>query len=56
VRILIELAPDEPLFDRETGAEFVRSLIASLIWIPYMIRSKRIKAIFRSHTGTEPVA
>jgi hypothetical protein len=38
--------PDEPVFDEATIMEFVRSLIASLIWVPYMLVSKRVKATF----------
>jgi Protein of unknown function (DUF2569). len=38
--------PNEPAFDLETGKEVARSLIANLIWIPYMLVSKRVKATF----------
>lgn len=38
--------PDEPAFDAETTKEIVRSLIAALIWVPYMLMSKRVKATF----------
>lgn len=38
--------PDEPVFDAETTKELVRSLIASLIWVPYMLVSKRVAATF----------
>jgi hypothetical protein len=38
--------PNEPVFDPETTKEFSRSLIATLIWVPYMLISKRVKATF----------
>jgi hypothetical protein len=38
--------PDEPVFDPETMKEISRSLISSVIWIPYMLISKRVKATF----------
>lgn len=38
--------PNEPVFDAETVKELGRSLIATLIWVPYMLISKRVKATF----------
>ncbi|GIL04946.1 MAG: hypothetical protein BroJett031_14660 [Betaproteobacteria bacterium] len=35
-----------PVFDAETTEEFGRSLIVTLIWVPYMLVSKRVKATF----------
>ncbi len=37
---------DEPMFDPETTKVFFRSLIGAIIWIPYMLMSKRVKATF----------
>lgn len=38
--------PDQPTFDAETAKELGRSLIATAIWVPYMLISKRVKATF----------
>jgi len=38
--------PNEPVFDPDTIKEFARSLVATLIWVPYMLVSKRVRATF----------
>lgn len=38
--------PNEPIFDAQTTKDFGRSLIVTLIWVPYMLVSKRVKATF----------
>lgn len=38
--------PGEPIFDPDTTKEFTRSLIYCLVWIPYMLISKRVRATF----------
>ena len=38
--------PNEPVFDPETIKELMRSLIMVVIWVPYMLVSKRVKATF----------
>ena len=40
------LFPSEPVFDLETSREFFRSIIATIIWVPYMLYSKRVKNTF----------
>jgi hypothetical protein len=43
--------PDEPMLDPETTKELGRSLITSLIWIPYMLRSIRVKNTFAANSA-----
>ena len=40
------MLPDEPFFYSETIKEIARGLITTIIWVPYMMVSKRVKATF----------
>lgn len=44
--LVTKVLPDEPIFDPETTKEFVRTLIGSVIWMPYLLISKRVRATF----------
>ena len=41
-----QIFPSEPLFDAETTKILIRALLSSIIWVPYMLMSKRVKATF----------
>lgn len=44
--LVTKVFPSEPMFDPETTKELGRSLITGVIWVPYMLFSKRVKVTF----------
>ncbi|ADZ93102.1 DUF2569 family protein [Marinomonas mediterranea] len=44
--IVTKVFPGEPMFDPETTKEFMRSFMIGVIWVPYMLVSKRVHATF----------
>ncbi|MFC3282645.1 DUF2569 domain-containing protein [Litchfieldella rifensis] len=44
--LVTKIFPGMPMFDPDTTKEFVRSLIVAVIWVPYMLVSKRVRATF----------
>jgi len=44
--VVTRVFPGEPMFDPETTKEFMRTLIGAVIWVPYMLISKRVGLTF----------
>jgi hypothetical protein len=40
------ILPNESVFDPDTIKELMRSVIMVVVWVPYMLVSKRVKATF----------
>ncbi|MBY5920206.1 DUF2569 domain-containing protein [Ferrimonas balearica] len=46
--------PDMPVWDKETADQMMRTVVSCAIWVPYMLRSRRVKNTFvrgRSQQG-----
>jgi hypothetical protein len=45
--------PAEPMFDQDTMKEVTRGLVGVMIWVPYMLVSKRVRATFVERMPTD---
>jgi hypothetical protein len=43
---IILVLPNEPVFGPDNTREVIRALVMVVIWVPYMLMSKRVKATF----------
>jgi hypothetical protein len=46
---------DEPMFNHATAKEFFRVLVVGIIWVPYMLLFKRVKATFVEKMPGKPM-
>jgi ABC-type multidrug transport system permease subunit len=50
----IQIHPEEPFWDPPTILNFTRTTFSGLLWIPYMLLSKRVRATFVSAVPAAP--
>ena len=48
------VVPNEPIFDPDTVKELGRSVVLALVWVPYMLMSRRVKETFVNQYITSP--
>lgn len=46
--------PDQPFFGGEGTPDLIAQLLATLIWVPYLLVSKRVKATFTNQPADAP--
>lgn len=44
--VVTKIFPDTEIFDPETIKNFSRAIAVGIVWVPYMLLSKRVKATF----------
>ncbi len=52
--LLSFVLPNEPVFDSGTAKEFAKTLFVGLIWVPYLLFSKRVKKTFVARMDATP--
>ncbi len=53
--IVTKVLPGETMFDPETMKEFLKTILAVVIWVPYMLISERVKLTFVKNTLSENI-
>lgn len=48
--VVTKVFPGEPIFNPDATKEFIKTFLSGIVWIPYMLVSKRVKATFVEST------